>query len=383
MIRTNFKKLFFTLAFSVVAAVGWANELSLGVQYQNWSLNSAFPYGGSEIWAPFAMNFKVNDDISLFGQGEFGHGNYTDSPNGVTNTVNLTAFSDLVLGGELKFKSFSLPSVLNIGFNVPSGDTSWESKQIPANLPTEFVDSRYRGRGFGVNAMYGFSMPLGNGEIGVAGGYAYTGAFNPNYGIGPQSLPLKLGDSVFIALNHYQPFSNNQNQVIRASVYQSLPTQQGGQDIFQMGTNFNASYNWVNPAAFSFELGGQVWLAARRPDLTNNGSLAAEPNLSFGPRAYLNASYAFGDFAVAGRAKYILANGYSVSVAPTFYDGGGYLLGIEPSYLWKVESDSAIRFFGSYDFITALNMGVDVTSGQPTNLYYNRFVLGATYLLKF
>ena len=370
------KKIFGLLLLMTLPVVSVAGDLSFGVQYQMWDLNSSRPNNGSEIWVPASMVLNLNDDIKLYGQGMFGNGNYTDSTTGLTQTQNLTSFSDAILGSELHFKSFGLPAILNIAFNVPTGDPSWELKQFQANIPTEFVDSRYRGRGFGVNAMYGISVPSGGGEYGLALGYSYSGAFNPNYGAGIAIDQLKLGDSAFFSLNHFQPFTGDQSEVIRLSVFQGLPTQQNGQNVLQLGMNFNASYGWTNPKGLSFEVGGQAWLPSQ---VSNNGQWGTEPKLSLGPRFYLNPSYSFGDLSIAGRFKYILQNGYDASQVG-LYDGGGFLLGIEPSYTVKLGTDSALRFFGSYDYI--LNVNTDLNTGQAANFYYNHFTFGTNYQIK-
>jgi hypothetical protein len=114
-----------------------------------------------------------------------------------------------------------------------------------------------------------------------------------------------------------------------------------------------------------------------------NGNFVAEPHASYGPRFYLIPSYAFGDLTVAARAKYILPNGYAVG--DPFYATcvPGFLVGVEPSWLLKLDSGSALRLSASYDYIDAQNAGTD--SKDPTKLtdvIYNRFTFGANYEVK-
>lgn len=379
MRKLNYK--FLLLGITVFASAGFcspvtAGQLSWGAEYVGWSSNFSTPFNGWELWVPLSLNLKLDPALSLYGQSEFGNGNYTDSSNG-TETIHLTNFSDTVVGGEYRFQSFSLPSMLNVGFNLPTGDSTWEAKQISADIPTEFLDSRYRGRGFGVNALYGLSFPSGSGEFGAAAGYLYSGAFNPSYGAGVQASQLKVGDSVFISVNHVQSYTGDQKEIIRLSSFITLPTQNNGQNIYQLGPNFNASYSWVDPRSLSFEAGVQYWLAGQMPDA--NGNLIAEPHPYYGPRLYLAPSYSFGDFTLAGLVKYIFSNGYSTSDG--FYDGGGIRAGIDPSYRLKLDNSSDLKINASFDDILWMNGGYDANFNR-TNVNYNLWVFGATYELK-
>ncbi len=364
------------------STVLFAGQFSLGVQYDGWNSNYVAPvnFGGWEIWAPVNLNFALDKGINVYASSEFGNAAYTDSLSGTPNTIYLTGLSDTVIGGEFDFKGFGVPSSFNIGFNIPTGDQTWEIKQIASNIPTQFVDSRYRGRGFGIDAMYGLSIPAGGANIGAAVGYLYSGAFNPNFGtsIGAGNQ-LKLGDSLFVALNDVQPFSENQSQVIRLSCFYSLPTQQNSSNVFELGTNLNASYGWNNPDAFSFEFGGQYYFPGLRPDV--NGNLSIEAHNSYGPRLYFYPSYAFGDLVITGRAKYVLPNGYAVSDPLYVTCVGGFLLGLEPSVRLKLDNSSALKFSVSYNYITAQNAAVDV-NGNPTNVIYNNWTFGTAYEVK-
>jgi len=326
--------------------------------------------------APLRCSFKVDSGLGFYGQTEYGYGSYTDSLGGSTQTITLHNFSDSVLGTELNFESFGVPSVFNVGFNIPTGDSTWESKQEASNIPTEFLDSRYRGRGFGVSGLYGLSLPAGSGQFGLAAGYLYSGAFNPSYGVGTPSSQLKLGDSIFLSLTHVQTYQGAKSEIVRVSGFYFLATQNNGQNIFQMGPNLNASYNWANPNAMSFEVGVQAYLPAQRG---TNGQLTTEAHYSYGPRVYLNPLYSFGDFSLGGRLKYVLANGYSVT--DTFYDGGGWLLGVEPALRLGLDDSSAIKFSGDYDYIIQNNGGIDA-NGNRTNVLYNHWTAGTSFEVK-
>ena len=356
-----------------------AGSVSLGEELTAWTTNysASFPFNGSELLTPLAFDYRPDSSFGLYGQSEFAHGDYTDSTGQVTTTNMLNFFSDTVIGTELHFQSLSLPALLNVGLNLPTGDTGWETKQIASNIPTEFVDSRYRGRGFGVSALYGLAFPSGGGEFGAAVGYMYAGAFNPGYGVGLPAGPLKLGDSVYLSLNHVQASNDNQTEIIRLTSFVSLPTQNNGQNIYQLGPNFNASYSRIDTKALSFEAGIQYWLPGQRPD--TSGNLVAESYPYYGARFYLNPSYSFGDFSLGAQLKYVLPNGYPTSDA--FYDDGGFLAGIQPSYLLKLDNVSNLKITGSYDYIAWMNRGRDA-SQNLTNVIYNYFTFEASYELK-
>jgi hypothetical protein len=295
-----------------------------------------------------------------------------------TETVVLNDFSDTVVGAEFNFKSFTLPSVLNIAANIPTGDSTWETKQIASNIPTEFVDSRYRGRGFGMSLLYALSFPETSGEFGVAAGYLIAQSFNPSFGLNyAANNSLRLGNAMFLALNHVQPDGGEAGQIVRLSIYYSQPTAINGIDSFQLGTNFTASYTWSNPTDFSLEVGGQAYLPSQRINPSNQ--LAVESRNSFAPRFYITPSIVLGDLVIAGRAKYILTNDYTTS--DLYYDGGGWLLGIEPSYRVKFDNETSLKLSASFDDVYAINSGVD-NSGTRANVNFNLWTVGTTYELK-
>jgi hypothetical protein len=349
-----------------------AGQLDLGAQFQGWTTNYSEP-AGHELLVPLSLSLNPWKDVNLYAQGEFANGVYSDSING---TQTLTDFSDTVVGGAIGFTSFSLPSMLNIGVNLPTGNQSWETQTSLANIPAEFVDWRYEGRGFGLSAIYGVALPAGDTQYGVGLGYLYSGAFNPNDSAGISAGNLKLGDSLFFSLNRVTSFSSNQTEAITASAYLFMPTLQQNQQSVWMGPNFNLSYRWADPTAFSFEAGVQYYLPAQT---SVNGSWETGTHNAFGTRFYVNPVAAFGDFTLSGRLKYIQSNGYAPGEA--FYDGGGFLAGIEPSYKFTLDSQSALNLSASYDNITARRAGVDPLN-NVVDIIYNRWTVGADYEVK-
>ncbi len=385
----NLKKSLLGSALLWILGTGaFGGQLSLGGQFNAWNATNTVNLDGSpapnnfegwEIWAPLSLSFNVDGGLGFYGQTEYGNGYYKDTPSGSTSDIQyMNNFSDTVVGADLNFKSFNVPSILNVGFNIPTGDPSWEQRQIASSVPTEFLASRYRGRGFGISAMYALAFPAGSAQIGASAGYLYSGNYNPNFGTGSPVADLKLGDSVFVSFNHIQPFSDNQSQIIRLSGLYSLTTSIDKQSVFQMGPNINASYSWNNPKAFSFDLGVQYFLPGQRQQI--GGAFVTEPQISYGARFYLAPSYVMGDFTLAAQAKYILPNGYPQSDT-VLYNGGGYLLGVNPSYRLKLDDSSALKFSAGYDFINAQNLG-NALGGGRADIYYNNWTFGTSYEVK-
>jgi hypothetical protein len=375
------KGLKFAFAFFSIYCIStfsFAGQLSLGAVFDGWTTNFVNPVNGTEFWVPYSVSFNLDPGINVYGLGEFGVGSYTPSNDG-PETTNLSDFSDTLVGTELRFKSFDLPSLLSVGFNIPTGDKTWEGKELNSIVPIEFVDPTYTGQGFGISAMYGLSFKDGTGEFGAAAGYSYAGSYDPGSLPGVPSGELKLGDAVYLAVNHVQPFSGNQSETIRLSAFYFLQTQVSGQPVYQLGPNLNASYLWLNPKGLSYEAGIQYYLKAERPNAS--GTLATEADQYLAPRFYLNPSYAFGDFVLGVQLKYVLPNGYSTSDPSGLYDGGGLLAGIGPSYRLKLDGTSDLKLFGSYEYIIHHNGGQDANLNL-VDADYNLFTIGATYELR-
>lgn len=369
----------FLFAESNAPAIATWGSMDLGIQYVGWSSSYAQPYNGSEILVPMTFSVIPWKGGKIYAQTQFTNGNYTDSASSSTETLNLTNVTDTVVGFQTDLKSFGLPSLINVGLNIPTGDPTWETKQTASIVPTEFINGDYRGRGFGLSLLYGLALPAGSEQYGIAGGYMYSGAFNPNFGQGAPDQ-LKLGDSFFISMNRVARHGDGQSDVIRVSAFYFLPTQERqpgdetASDLLQMGPNLNLSYGWNNPQAFSFEVGTQYFFPMNQ---VLGGQLTPEPKNSLGSRFYANPSYSFGDLSFAGRLKYILPNGYSPSDFLR-YDGGGFTVGLEPSLRLKLDPFSALRISTSYDYVFFNNGSYDL-AGDRVNVEYGHWTFGTHY----
>ena len=367
-------RLFTVLAQTANPQAPWGS-IDIGAKGVGWESNSPNPDNGSELLTPLTLSVIPWQGGKIYGQTEYAVGNYTDSAAGTgTETLHLNHFSDTVLGFETNFKSFNLPSLLSVGINIPTGDSAWELQQSQSIIPVEFIDTDYRGRGFGTDLLYGISFQAGSEQYGAAAGYMYTGAFNPYYGQGGATAQqLKLGDSAFLSLNRAVDHGGGQSDIIRFSAFYFLPTSANGSKQLTMGPNLNASYGWSNPKAFSFEAGLQYFMTTQQ---------SIGPNGALGTRFYFNPSYAFGDFVVSAQSKYILANSYPLmsnnSTIDPYYDGGGLLLGLEPSYRLKLDATSALKFMAGYDFVLWRNVDTDLQGGI-VNLEYGHWTFETHY----
>ncbi len=339
-------------------------KIDVGAEYVGWGTNNTGSTG-SEILVPLTLSAIPWGGAKIYAQTEFANGSYSDSVV-APETINLSNLSDTVLGFETNFNSFSVPSILNVGLNIPTGDPTWEFKQTNSIVPTYFIDSDYRGRGLGLSCLYGISMSAGSEQYGLAAGYLYSGAFNPGYS-SAEAEQLKLGDSAFLSMNRVADRGNGQTDVIRLSVFYFLDTQINGSNLLQMGPNLNASYGWQNPKALSFEVGGQYFFPAQQAGQSVN---------LLGSRFYATPSYAFGDFTITGQFKYVLSNGYSSSDIGQ-YVGGGWLAGLEPSYKFQLDKSSSLRVSASYDYVHATGGGL--FDGSVVDVDYGHWTFGTHY----
>ncbi len=104
-----------------------------------------------------------------------------------------------------------------------------------------------------------------------------------------------------------------------------------------------------------------------------------EPYNSLAPRFYASPSYAIGDFTLAGRVKYILANGYPMG--NVFYDGGGTLMGLEPYLKVPLDPGSSLKISAAFDYVIASNMATD-SSLDRVDVDYTHWTFGTIYEVK-
>lgn len=247
-------------------------QVSLGASLDGWSSNTSLPFNGTEFFLPFTFSYGVDPNWWLSGQTSFAVGSYTDSIEG-TRTQNLSNLTASTLTSDFYFKGFDVPNMAEISLTLPTGDPSWETKQVASNIPAIFVNSRYQDEGWGVSGLYGLSLSAGASvAYGVSVGYSFAGPYDPYYG-GLPGNTLKIGDSIFAAFNRTETLPDSQSNVFRLCVMAFLPTDINGQTNFQMGPNGSASYSFNNPAGFSWGVGAQIYTLANRYYVNTGGAV--------------------------------------------------------------------------------------------------------------
>jgi hypothetical protein len=379
-------RLSFYLALFVLAPL-WSRAqgvVSLGLNYDGWqTTNTLAPYNGAEGFAPFSINYVLGSHWDFYTQTSLAAGRYTDSLNG-TEIQNLTNLTATTLGGQYYFMSFGFSSMAELDLTVPTGDPSWETKQIGANVPSLFIPSRYSDEGWGVSGLYGVSLSEGRAvKYGVALGYYYFGAYNPDAG-SLQDIQFKIGDSFFLALNRTEMFPANQSSVFRLTATAARPSYENGISDYQMGPNLAGSYSFYDPMGFCWGLGAQVYSLAQRHyfDGLGNPVYGTEPYGSSGAQFYAMPGYNFFNLSVNGILKFVTANGYPLWDSSGLYNGGGWLLGLAPGYYLPLDKQTALSLSGGIDYIIAHNAAYDFSLNEAVDLRYFYWTLGATYQIK-
>ncbi len=167
MSRGNLRQGLWAAIFVMAALGAQAGQLSLGLAYDGWNSNylteqtQVGTHSASELWVPFSFSLSLGQGVQVFGQGLFGDGNYTYSPDGINNTnLNLSGLTDSVLGGEIAWIiSVTRPCSTSASAcrrGTPHGKTNNSDPSSPPSSSTTAT-----GAGFGFSALYGLSFPFG------------------------------------------------------------------------------------------------------------------------------------------------------------------------------------------------------------------------------
>ena len=368
------------LATALEAQADPRGQASLGEQYHGWAADTVLPFNGSEFLSPFFVTYAANPNWWLSGSTAFATGSYTDSVAG-KETQDLTALTASTVTSDYYFKAFGLTNLFEASLTLPTGDPAWESKQVAASIPTLFLNSRYFSEGWNVSALYGLSFPTtgGNVEWGASLGYSYAGPYDPNFGY-MAGVQLKMGDSLFLAVNRTEAFAGNKSSALRVTAMAFRPTQMNGLNDFQLGTNVGLSYNFYDPAGFSWGFSAQAYNLADRYYYNSLGQVVYGQEIygSSGFRFALTPSYSWGNFTLGAQFQAVFVNGYPPQDYSGLYNGGGYVLGLAPSYLLGLDANSDLRLNGGYDFIIARNASQDFDA----DVNYHHWTLGASYEIK-
>lgn len=364
------KRLVFLLSVFGPSLVSAGGTFGVGVSYERWEANFTRPFNGWEIWIPLHFQLDAGEHFSFYTETRYGTGNYESALGTEPKTDRLTAFSDTLFGVETAFSLFGAPSLFNIELNLPTGKENWEEKQLPASLPVEFVPSRYRGRGFGASFLYAAALGAENRQIGLAMGYLFSGTFQPDASV---SSEITTGDALYAGLNGIRVLDGGREIRWSAAFYYGLPAEENDVKTFQLGPNINVSYGWFRPEGFSWDLQAEFYAKAKR---LAAGELATEPHHSLGPRVTFLPVWSKGNISLAGILKWVAPNGYEEQNAD--FDGGGFRVGLAPSYrLWNGRS-GAVWLDTGYDVVWDRKAGLD-EAGNRSDVRYNRWTFGSRY----
>lgn len=374
----------FLFASAGLARADYQGMITFGPLYSGWNaVNSIGLYNGFDVLTPLNISYAPNPNWNLYGQTAYAWGQYTDSLFD-TETQNLSNLTSTTLGSQLCFDTFGVSSMAELDLTIPTGEPTWESKEIASSVPSLFVNSRYADEGWGISALYSLSFTASpTVKFGVAAGYTYAGPYDPSYGA-LTSTQFKIGDSLFLALNRIETFPNQASSTFRFSTMAFLPTTENGLSDFQLGPNFTGSYSFYDPNGFSWSLGGVVYTLAQRNYVASDGSTVYgwEPYGSSGEQFYATPSYTFGNLNLGATVKYVWANGYPLWDASGLYNGGGWLFGLTPAYLVPLDQASALNFSGGFNYILASNAAYDPNDNTPVDLRYLFWTLTALYEIK-
>lgn len=365
----------FPLSFLLISAAAPAvfagGAFGTGARYERWESNFERPFNGWEAWMPLHLQFTAGDALQFYAESRWGTGNYESSLGVVPHTDRRTAFSDTVAGGEASFMVFGQPSLFSLEFNLPTGDEEWEARQMAANIPTEFVPSRYRGRGFGVSALFGMVFPGEGTQTGAALGYLFSGSFNPDQAL--VANDLKIGDSVFLAWNRIRASESGRETRWRIAFLHFRPSERDGRGVFQLGQNVNFSYGRFRAEGISWELAAELYAKSKRRE---GEELKTEAHHSLGPRFTLLPAWSRGNFSLLGHLKWVAPNGYPEENAN--FDAGGWRFGLEPALRLGTGSRSSLRLSTSWDSVIDRKGGLDA-AGNRIDVTYHRWTFGSEY----
>ena len=368
---------------------------SIGGQFWSWAPNFPMAPSQNEFYLPVSLWVNASRNFSLYFQTELGVDTAISYsyPYGITNPTYAN-LSGTTVGAQIKLGSGPVQPFVNLGFNLPSGDTSLSNIQY--ELPPEFVDVRYQGVTFGISALAGIEISDGSIEYTLRAGYMDPGVFNQTFDLPQGNINnSRNNDTFLLSVNRTQSFENDKTQDFGLWVLAYDPLQSGGMPYFQLGPSFDFYYRLKNPLGFSLDSGVQLFVNSQiglpifHPvglyGYFTYGPLASEPHNFRGPRLYLNPSIAIKQVTLAFQVHYLFPNDYPLGSFygyNAYYDGGGWLLGFGPVWRIPTGEKSAIKLSANYQKIIQQNAAVDINSNS-VDLLYDVFQFGVKYEIGF
>ncbi len=287
--------------------------------------------------------------------------------------------SDIALQGTVGYELKGLDHMVLLGLSLPNGNAGWEAKRLAADVPAEYVTGDDFGAGLASTVIYGLSMERSGLECSLAGGYIYSGEYDPlDDG---QESKLDLGDLVIAMSSLRYELSERTVADLRVSYAHSLVTASIGEgeddlweDVFQQGDSWKITGE-----------AGRFLYEQTRLRLRLTGELFAKNrNISDVQNPILQDSYRNGnrvgivgllDYQRGDKLLLTLRGGYK-NVADNagkddYYDAGGYLVGCGLDGTYAAHKQFDVEMGVGYQFIDDKAEAYD-SDDNATSIVYQR-----------
>jgi hypothetical protein len=358
----------FTLAGGASLASA-KSDINLGTVYHTW--NSNFQAEGYETLVPLSFAFLSNSGkFQVTASTAFVQGHYETKDLGYGGSqFNGNRLTDSLLGIGFSHPIGSFDSALVVQANLPTGDKRWETIESPSSVPVVFESSRYRGQGFGVNAIYGLGKDFGAGWNGmVSGGYLYSSSVDS----GMEWGKVQLGSYAVLGLSAARKTETSMFR-LKATEYLTQNTKAESTAIYRAPSDTVLELHGEIGKSTRFLLDTAYSLYGKAELLQPAVGLTKESENSFGDRFYVHPSLEYGvssklKMSTGFTFKTITANDYPVT--DSLYNGGGYLWGGDQAVKWLMSSNVFTKFSVGYNRITNKDAALD-SVGRLTNVTYN------------
>lgn len=347
------------LLLPAVPVHGWHGDWSTG--YSILSYDSDFTAKGIEQAVPVTLRLSALDGrLRFHAGGAYLKGDYRReawASSGVAAArYDAGEIADTVLGAAFEAPLGAFESAIAIQADLPTGDERWEQSQLtdrqtPGNLPLTFFPSRYRGRGFGFNALAGLGRRFSDWDFGIAGGYLRSGSMD----LGTVDAPAEYdpGDVVVGILTAARKIPAGK---IRGKAAVSFPqaSRVDGSEAFVSPSSTTFEIRFQTPGRQRFSVNFSTTLFAKGRVTDAAGVLVDEERRSLGPRIEVRPSYRYAagaDWILETRARWkqVGPNGYPAS--DLRFEGGGNLLGLGQNFRIGMGGGFFLTLDGAYDHL--------------------------------
>jgi hypothetical protein len=345
------------------------SDINLGTEYHTWSSN--FQAEGYETLMPLSFAFlSQNGKFQVTASTAFVQGHYVTKDLGYGGSqFNGNRLTDSLLGVGFSQPIGSFNSALVVQANLPTGDKRWETIENSSSVPVIFESSRYRGQGFGINAIYGLGKDLGSGWNGmVSGGYLYSSSVDSGMDWGK----VQLGSYAVLGLSIARKTEMSMFR-LKATEYLTQDTKAGSTAIYRAPSDTVLELHGEIGKSTRFLLDAAYSLYGKAELLQPVVGLTQESENSFGDRFYFHPSLEYGvssklQMSTGFTFKTIAANEYPAD--NSLYNGGGYLWGVDQGVKWWMGKNVYTKFSVGYNRITNKDAALD-SAGRLTNVTYD------------